>query len=404
MRRLDASSSSAGRASSVGPSEAPRWRASQTGARRGGSSAARRSAAGVVVAGRRCAGRHAGWLRGGSGRSLASPPHGEPRAANGEGGAAAGCAWCHRSPRSLVRSRVGWLGRAALPGSRGPGRPGDGGRMQRSSAGLLRRAARRLGVACGGEEGADGRVGGGESSRSCRDRLRHRALDGSREASGAGTPRVVNEGGAVHALEVEGPTGEVETEELEPGESADLAVTLEDGEYELYARSATTATAAWRGRSRQAPVEAARRPTRRRPRRLRLPLAEGLTKSRLCHRPAARPGTAPRSRRRLGSNSRVRTTITSDDERYSATPTSSTTRRRAGTTWSGAPGSSPADVGTATMRLTPGRRRREAGPPPATRREPASVRREDEILEPPSPEPLAPSRIVLLPVSESNAL
>lgn len=45
---------------------------------------------------------------------------------------------------------------------------------------------------------------------------------------------VVNEGGAVHALEVEGPTGEVETEELEPGESADLAVTLEDGEYELY--------------------------------------------------------------------------------------------------------------------------------------------------------------------------
>lgn len=45
---------------------------------------------------------------------------------------------------------------------------------------------------------------------------------------------VVNEGGAVHALEVEGPTGEVETEELEPGESADLAVTLEDGEHELY--------------------------------------------------------------------------------------------------------------------------------------------------------------------------
>ena len=51
---------------------------------------------------------------------------------------------------------------------------------------------------------------------------------------GSYTFRVVNEGGAVHALEVEGPTGEVETEELEPGGSADLAVTLEDGEYELY--------------------------------------------------------------------------------------------------------------------------------------------------------------------------
>lgn len=51
---------------------------------------------------------------------------------------------------------------------------------------------------------------------------------------GSYTFRVVNEGGAVHALEVEGPTGEIETEELEPGGTADLAVDLEDGEYELY--------------------------------------------------------------------------------------------------------------------------------------------------------------------------
>lgn len=51
---------------------------------------------------------------------------------------------------------------------------------------------------------------------------------------GSYTFHVVNDGSVVHALEVEGPTGEVETEELEPGESADLAVTLEDGEYELY--------------------------------------------------------------------------------------------------------------------------------------------------------------------------
>jgi len=51
---------------------------------------------------------------------------------------------------------------------------------------------------------------------------------------GTYTFHVVNEGATAHALEVEGPTGEVETEELGPGESADLAVDLEDGEYELY--------------------------------------------------------------------------------------------------------------------------------------------------------------------------
>jgi uncharacterized cupredoxin-like copper-binding protein len=52
---------------------------------------------------------------------------------------------------------------------------------------------------------------------------------------GSYTFHVVNDGATVHALEVEGPTGEVETEELEPGESADLTVALEeDGEYEVY--------------------------------------------------------------------------------------------------------------------------------------------------------------------------
>ncbi|HXV95552.1 MAG TPA: cupredoxin domain-containing protein [Gaiellaceae bacterium] len=47
--------------------------------------------------------------------------------------------------------------------------------------------------------------------------------------------RVVNEGGRTHALEVDGPTGEVETGDLAPGESADLSVDLsEPGEYEVY--------------------------------------------------------------------------------------------------------------------------------------------------------------------------
>jgi uncharacterized cupredoxin-like copper-binding protein len=52
---------------------------------------------------------------------------------------------------------------------------------------------------------------------------------------GSYTFHVVNEGGTVHALEIEGPGGEVETEDLEPGESADLTVDFaEAGEYEIY--------------------------------------------------------------------------------------------------------------------------------------------------------------------------
>ena len=52
---------------------------------------------------------------------------------------------------------------------------------------------------------------------------------------GSYTFHVVNDGSTTHALEVEGPNGEVETEDLEPGESADLTVDLQgDGEFEMY--------------------------------------------------------------------------------------------------------------------------------------------------------------------------
>jgi len=52
---------------------------------------------------------------------------------------------------------------------------------------------------------------------------------------GSYTFRVVNEGGQTHALVIESPAGEVETGDLAPGESVDLAVDLsEPGEYELY--------------------------------------------------------------------------------------------------------------------------------------------------------------------------
>ena len=47
--------------------------------------------------------------------------------------------------------------------------------------------------------------------------------------------RVTNDGKTVHALEVEGPDGEVETENIQPGKSATLAVELgEEGEFVMY--------------------------------------------------------------------------------------------------------------------------------------------------------------------------
>jgi uncharacterized cupredoxin-like copper-binding protein len=52
---------------------------------------------------------------------------------------------------------------------------------------------------------------------------------------GSYTFHVVNDGQVVHALEIEVPSGEVETGDLQPGESADLEVDLpEDGAFELY--------------------------------------------------------------------------------------------------------------------------------------------------------------------------
>jgi plastocyanin len=46
--------------------------------------------------------------------------------------------------------------------------------------------------------------------------------------------KAVNSGGTVHALEVEGQGIEEETEEIQPGQSAELQVKLKTGTYELY--------------------------------------------------------------------------------------------------------------------------------------------------------------------------
>lgn len=51
---------------------------------------------------------------------------------------------------------------------------------------------------------------------------------------GSYTLTVVNDGESVHALKVDGPGGEFETGELQPGDTAELEVDLsEPGEYEL---------------------------------------------------------------------------------------------------------------------------------------------------------------------------
>lgn len=55
------------------------------------------------------------------------------------------------------------------------------------------------------------------------------------EAPGTYTFRAVNEGETEHALELEGEGLEEETENIAPGESAELTVEITDpGEYELY--------------------------------------------------------------------------------------------------------------------------------------------------------------------------
>jgi plastocyanin len=61
-------------------------------------------------------------------------------------------------------------------------------------------------------------------------------LELSEDTFGAGeyTFIATNSGSHDHALELEGPGGEEKTRTLEPGESANLEVTLRDGTYRVY--------------------------------------------------------------------------------------------------------------------------------------------------------------------------
>jgi len=106
---------------------------------------------------------------------------------------------------------------------------------------LLVALAAALLPACGGEEGtadeATPTASGAGGGTVVEIALSDFALEPASLSLDPGmhTFRVVNGGATVHALEVEGPAGEVETEELQPGESVELAVDLsEAGEYEFY--------------------------------------------------------------------------------------------------------------------------------------------------------------------------
>jgi uncharacterized cupredoxin-like copper-binding protein len=54
------------------------------------------------------------------------------------------------------------------------------------------------------------------------------------DAAGTTTFRLTNDGGTTHALQIDGQGVEEETDEIGPGESAEVTVDLTAGEYELY--------------------------------------------------------------------------------------------------------------------------------------------------------------------------
>jgi plastocyanin len=99
--------------------------------------------------------------------------------------------------------------------------------------GLLLLLVAVLVAACGGGDATEGSAGAGDAVEIVLTDFAVEPPAGSLEP-GTYTARVVNEGGVVHALKVDGPTGERESAELQPGQSVELELDLsEAGEYEL---------------------------------------------------------------------------------------------------------------------------------------------------------------------------
>jgi plastocyanin len=98
--------------------------------------------------------------------------------------------------------------------------------------GLLLLLFAALVAACGGEDGSED-VAAGDALEIVLSDFAVEPPTGDLEP-GTYTASVVNEGGTVHALKVDGPTGETESAQLQPGESVELELDLsEAGEYEL---------------------------------------------------------------------------------------------------------------------------------------------------------------------------
>jgi hypothetical protein len=88
-------------------------------------------------------------------------------------------------------------------------------------------------AACGGEEAPEGGAGAGDALEIVLTDFAVELPTGTLEPK-TYTARVMNEGGVVHALKVDGPTGETESAQLQPGQSVELELDLcEAGEYEL---------------------------------------------------------------------------------------------------------------------------------------------------------------------------
>jgi uncharacterized cupredoxin-like copper-binding protein len=105
---------------------------------------------------------------------------------------------------------------------------------------LLLLVAALLAPACGsgddeGEDAAGGDAGAGQTIEVVGTEFKLQPATVQLDGPGTYTFVFRNEGGTVHALEIEGQGVEEETEEIDAGETAELTVELtEAGEYEMY--------------------------------------------------------------------------------------------------------------------------------------------------------------------------
>ena len=90
---------------------------------------------------------------------------------------------------------------------------------------------------CGGGDDEGGEEAGGAEGEKIVLTARDFEFDPSTvtiDAPGTYTFELKNEGGTIHALEIEGNGAEEETPEIGPGEEAEVTIDLSAGEYELY--------------------------------------------------------------------------------------------------------------------------------------------------------------------------